>query len=132
RNGHCLGAFVSRPLTHPRRRQPLGLYRRPTPLPFRSKARQAGENVGSYAITQGTLAVNTDYVLHFTGKTLTVTPATLQVTADAQTKLFGESDPTLTYTTSGFRFADTAAGVLSGQPTRAVGETVGTYAISQG
>ena len=38
--------------------------------------------------------------------TLTVTPATLDVTADAQTKVYGAADPTLTYVATGFQFSD--------------------------
>ena len=58
-------------------------------------ARAAGESVAGspYAITQGTLAANGNYTINFTGNTLTVTPATLAVTADAKTKSFGTPDP---------------------------------------
>ena len=45
----------------------------------------------------------------FTGSTLTITPATLTVTANPQTKVYGQADPALTYTASGFQFSDTAA-----------------------
>jgi hypothetical protein len=66
--------------------------------------------------------------------TLTVTPATLDVTADAQTKVYGAADPTLTYVATGFQFSDNEASVLTGALTRAAGEQVagGPYAISQG
>ena len=66
--------------------------------------------------------------------TLTVTPATLDVTADAQTKVYGAADPTLTYVATGFQFSDNEASVLTGGLTRAAGEQVagGPYAISQG
>ena len=39
----------------------------------------AGEQVagGPYAISQGTLAANSDYTISFTGNSLTITPATL-------------------------------------------------------
>ena len=58
-------------------------------------ARVAGENVGSYAIGQGGLAADANYTLSFTGSDLTITPATLSVTAEAQTKTYGSADPSL-------------------------------------
>ena len=63
-------------------------------------ARTAGETVsgGPYAITQGTLAANSNYTIRFTGSTLTITPATLTITAEPETKVFGSADPTLAYT----------------------------------
>ena len=98
--------------------------------------RAAGEQVagGPYAISQGTLAANSDYTISFTGNSLTITPATLDVTADAQTKVYGAADPTLTYVATGFQFSDNEASVLTGALTRAAGEQVagGPYAISQG
>ena len=64
-----------------------------------------------YAISQGTLAADSDYTIAFTGSTLTITPATLTVTANPQTKVYGQADPALTYQASGFQFSDTAAPV---------------------
>ena len=58
----------------------------------------------------------------------TVTAKALSVTAAAQTRIYGETDPTLTYTADGLVNEDTLAGSLS----RAPGEAVGTYAINQG
>ena len=94
----------------------------------------AGENVGSYAIQQGTVALTTDYTLTYTGANLSITPATLAVAADGQTKVYGQADPTLSYVPSGFQFTDNAAGVLSGTLARAPGEAVvgSPYAINQG
>lgn len=56
-----------------------------------------------------------------------ITPATLTVTANAQTKVYGGSDPALTYTYSGFASGDpeTFTGALSRTP----GEDAGNYAI---
>jgi sugar lactone lactonase YvrE len=101
-----------------------------------SLTRVAGETVagGPYAISLGTLAANTNYTIVFTGNSLAITPATLTVTADPQTKVYGSADPTLTYAASGLQFADTMATVLSGGLTRAAGETVAgaPYAITIG
>ncbi len=99
-------------------------------------ARTPGETVssGPYAITQGTLAADSNYTLSFTGSTLTITPATLTITAKPETKVFGSADPALAFTAAGFQFGDTAATVLSGHLSRAAGQTVagGPYAITQG
>jgi hypothetical protein len=98
--------------------------------------RATGETVAGspYAITQGTLAANSNYTISFTGNTLTITPATLTISAQAKTKTYGAADPALTFTVSGLQFSDTQASVLSGGLTRAPGETVAgsPYAISQG
>src|SRR6202030_491913 len=98
--------------------------------------RTPGETVAGspYAINQGTLAANPNYTIHFTGSTLTITPATLTITANPQTKIYGQPDPALTYAASGFQFSDTAATVLTGALTRTPGETVAgsPYAIGQG
>uniref|UniRef100_UPI001CF83D1D FG-GAP-like repeat-containing protein n=1 Tax=Penaeicola halotolerans TaxID=2793196 RepID=UPI001CF83D1D len=40
-------------------------------------ARAAGEDVGTYAITQGSLAANANYSIDFTGADFTITPATI-------------------------------------------------------
>jgi hypothetical protein len=90
-------------------------------------SRNAGENVGTYVLTQGTLA-NANYTLNFTSADLTITKAAVTVTANAVSKTYGDSDPDLTYGTSGLVSGDTLSGALS----RNAGENVGTYAISQG
>ena len=105
---------------------------------------RAGENVGSYAITQGSLAAQ-NYTIAYTGANLSITPASLSVTADPKSKSYGTNDPALTYAASGFvngtvdgvAISDTAGNTLSGSLTRAgfgtrAGENVGSYAITQG
>src|SRR5439155_1594981 len=94
-------------------------------------ARNAGPNVGFYDITQGTLALSTNYTLVFTGgvqfeiKTLTVT-----VTPTAgQYKIYGAGDPTLAYT---FAPALVAGDTFSGALARDAGADVGLYTITQG
>ena len=92
----------------------------------------SGSNVGSYNITQGTLSAGINYSINFTSGTLSVTPATLSVTANSsQHKTYGASDPALTYGYSGLVNGDTSS-VFSGSLTRVAGENVGTYAIGQG
>jgi hypothetical protein len=61
---------------------------------------------------------------------VTVNTRPVTVTADPQTKVYGDPDPALTYqiTSGSLVFADTFTGSL----TRGPGEDVGTYAILQG
>jgi hypothetical protein len=105
----------------------------------------AGEQVGGYAITQGTLAANANYAISFTGNTLTITPAALSVTTNQAAKIYGTNDPSLTDTATGFvvttvdgvSIDDTASSALSGHLARAQsgtlsGEQAGSYAITQG
>lgn len=94
-------------------------------------ARTEGNNVGEYDITKGTL-VAPNYTITFTSAKFTITPATLTVTADSQSKLYGALDPEFTYTVEGLKYEDTKEAVFEGTLTRAVGEEVGIYAITQG
>src|SRR5262249_50845670 len=68
--------------------------------------RAAGENAGSYAISQNPLAATSDYSLTYVGADFAINPATLSISADADPstaaldafyKDFGAGDPTLTY-----------------------------------
>ena len=98
-------------------------------------SRVAGENVGFYAIQQGTLAINdgnggANYTLTFVDGELEITPLAIEVTANDQTKIYGDADPALTWTVTsgGLVGTDTFTGALS----RVAGENVGFYAIQQG
>lgn len=92
--------------------------------------RAAGENVGNYAITQGTLSAGTNYSLTYVGSQLSITARPITVTADAKTKVYGSSDPTLTYLlTSGSLVSGDS---FSGSLTRTAGESVASYSILQG
>ena len=61
--------------------------------------RDAGENVGLYAINLGTLAIDDgngglNYDLSFQGDDFSITARSIEVTADAgQTKVYGDDDP---------------------------------------
>ena len=92
--------------------------------------RVAGENVGTYAIQQGTLALSSNYNLSFLGANLSITARPVTITADPKTKTYGDSDPALTYqiTSGSLAFSDPFSGTLA----RATGEIVGMYAINQG
>src|SRR5206468_2589481 len=94
-------------------------------------ARVAGTDVGLYDITQGTLALNPNYTLVFTGGvkfeikklTVTVTPTA------GQYKIYGAGDPTLAYAvTPALITGDTFSGALA----RDAGTDVAFYDITQG
>ncbi|MCX4160047.1 MULTISPECIES: MBG domain-containing protein [Paraburkholderia] len=91
--------------------------------------RQTGENVGSYAITQGTLA-NSNYTITFVNGQLQITPRPITLTGDQLSKIYGNTDPNLTYQITSGNLVGTDT--LSGATTRQAGENVGGYAISQG
>lgn len=94
----------------------------------------SGSAVSSYPITvaPGTLAaINYDFTL--VNGTLTVTQATLTITADNKTKVYGAANPALTATISGFVNGDTIS-VVSGTPalstTATTGSAVNSYLIT--
>ncbi len=93
-------------------------------------SRDAGEDVGTYAISQGTLSAGSNYDVTYVSDNLTIGTAAIEVTADAQAKTYGDADPTLSYsiTSGSLQFSDTFSGAL----TRNSGESIGTYAINQG
>jgi len=95
--------------------------------------RVAGKNVGTYAITQGTLAGTGGYIIGtFNSAAFNITTKELTVTADDQTILFGDSEPTYTFTYAGF-IAGEDQNDLTAQPTCGVLESPhtdpGTYTI---
>lgn len=89
--------------------------------------------VGSYPITQGTLA-NNNYTITFTPGTLTINKAPLTVTANDQTRTYGAANPPLTFNAEGFVAGDTANTALTGSLTTTATTTspVGSYDITQG
>ena len=90
--------------------------------------RAAGENAGTYAVTQGTLTAGDNYAIDFTGAELTIGAKALTITAEAKSKTYGKADPALIYTADGLVGSDT----ITGELTRAAGENAGSYAITQG
>ncbi|MFK4874104.1 MBG domain-containing protein, partial [Novosphingobium sp. ZW T3_23] len=95
-------------------------------------AATATSNVGTYGITQGSLAAGGNYALTFTGADLTVTPRGLTVTADALSRLYGNANPALTYSVGGDGLVngDTLSGALATAATAI--SNVGAYGITQG
>jgi hypothetical protein len=98
-----------------------------------SAGEAAGAAVGSYDIVPSAALGSGlgNYAITYVNGALTVTPASLSVIADPQTKVAGSIDPPLTFTATGFQAGDTSA-VLTGSLARAGGEAPGTYAITQG
>jgi hypothetical protein len=95
--------------------------------------RNAGENVGVYAIQQGTLALSGNYTLSFTGSNLTVNKALLTVTASDATMYVGGLGVTINPIYTGFKLGNTAASLTTLPVCSApVWKTtpVGTYASS--
>jgi hypothetical protein len=93
--------------------------------------RSAGENVNSYPFNLGTLTAGSNYSLTVASTpTFSITPKAIAITADAgQTKVYGASDPTFTYT---FAPALIGTDAITGTMGRAAGENVGNYSINQG
>jgi hypothetical protein len=93
----------------------------------------ASSPVGAYSIVPtlndpaGKLG---NYTVNLISGTLTVTPASLTVGADAKSKLYGTPDPPLTcrLTSGALMNGDNLNGSLS----RIAGEDIGSYAIQQG
>lgn len=92
-------------------------------------SRAAGENVNTYVIGKGDLALSSNYTLNYTPANLTIGLKTIEVTAKAKSKVYGEADPALDYDFSpALKSGDTFTGALS----RAPGENVNTYVIGKG
>jgi hypothetical protein len=85
---------------------------------------------GAYPITVGG-AVDPNYTFNYIPGTLTIVPAALEVTADAETKVYGTPDPDLHYTVSGLVNGDNNS-IFTGALGRSPGENVGIYPITQG
>jgi len=89
-------------------------------------SRAPGTGASSYPISRGTLALNANYTLSFTGANLTISPKAATVTAGNAQKVVDQLDPVLTVTGSGFLTTD----VITLTVTRAAGEAAGTYLIT--
>jgi len=83
-------------------------------------------NVSSNTVFFKILAPN--YEPGYGSATVVITKRTLSIKADPKSKIFGASDPVLTYSVSNLVSGD----AVSGKPVRDAGEAVGTYAIRKG
>ena len=91
-----------------------------------------GSPVGTYPVTASG-AVSSNYTISYVAGTLTITPATLTITAVNATKVYGSGNPSFSVTYAGFVNGDTNTS-LSTQPTitstAVIGSSVGTYPIT--
>ena len=93
--------------------------------------REAGEDVGEYAITATATGVNAgNYTINFTDGKFTITEAKLTLTAKALTKVYGDADPEFVLATEpAYKNGDDATSIGL-TFTREEGEDVGTYVIT--
>ena len=71
--------------------------------------RASGENAGLYAMNKGTVAAGGNYTIAYNSASpqFEITPAPLTITANAgQHQVCGDTDPTLSYAVSGWKFSD--------------------------
>ncbi|NRT16167.1 uncharacterized protein (UPF0210 family) [Flavobacterium sp. 28A] len=90
-----------------------------------SLTRATGSNVGTYGITSS--LSNTNYAITYVPANFTITTKAITVTAAAKTKVYGTTDPSLTYSVSPSLVSGDS---FTGSLTRTVGSNVGTYAIA--
>ncbi|MBB2149928.1 MBG domain-containing protein [Pedobacter gandavensis] len=92
--------------------------------------RVGGENIGNYALTLGSLKVSENYTLTLNpGAELSINKKPINVTADAQSKVYGSADPVFSYTpTPALLNNDVFSGALG----RTSGENKGTYPTTIG
>jgi hypothetical protein len=92
----------------------------------------ATTGVGNVAITQGNLAASANYALTFIDGVLTITPRPITITANNQSRIYGNANPVLTFTVGGLGLVngDQLSGALATTAGAATG--VGNIAITQG
>ena len=92
----------------------------------------SSSNAGNYDITLYSSKFTSPYNLTFNSGTLTVTQAIINVTPDNKTRVYGSSNPSFTYTYTGFLNSDTSS-IISGSPSISTSATIisncGTYDI---
>ena len=90
----------------------------------------ATSGVGTYAITSADLT-DPNYAFTYVPGTLTITPASLSLTVDNQSMVYGGALPALTYIVDGLVNGDTASNLATPPTvsTLAASSNVGTYAI---
>jgi hypothetical protein len=96
--------------------------------------RVPGQNVGTYAITLGTLTLPSMYTLTYVGGTLTITPASLTITAGSTYRQVGTVNPMFDASYSGFVAGDgppVVSGVTFSTPAT-TNSPAGTYSIVPG
>ena len=92
----------------------------------------SGGDSGSFSNSVSLVRATSTPAYAPTGVALNVVPDALTITPDALTKVYGQADPTFTYTATGFDTGDNASNSLSGALGRAAGKDVGSYAYAAG
>jgi hypothetical protein len=87
----------------------------------------ANSGVGNYSITQGNLSAGSNYAISYTSANLAVTPYSISVTANNQTKAYGEAVPTLTFTNSPLVNGDSSSVFTGALATTATANSPGGY-----
>ncbi|WP_193763322.1 MBG domain-containing protein, partial [Methylorubrum sp. Q1] len=82
--------------------------------------------IGAYAIGQGSLAASANYTVTYQGADLTIDQRPVTVTANGQSRLYGEANPSLTYTTTSLGAGAALSGTLATAATAT--SDVGSYA----
>lgn len=92
----------------------------------------ATSDVGPYAITQGSITNvnNPNYLITYVGANLTVAPRPVTVTANAQSRTYGDANPPLTYANTSLGAGAPLNGALDTAAN--LSSNVGIYAITQG
>ena len=94
--------------------------------------REAGENVGSYAITQGTLTAGDNYTIDYTGANLTISEATMSVSAAGYEGDYDGATHSISVTVSAPDGAEVRFGTVEGNYTLNASPSytdVGTYTV---
>ena len=92
-------------------------------------------SVSNVSITQGTLSANSNYsIAVFNNGTLSITARPITVTADNQTKVYGDNNPTLTYkiTNGNLVNSDTLSGSITTSADQKTSVTLSPVSITQG
>jgi hypothetical protein len=90
--------------------------------------RVTGENVGAYAIQQGTLSLSSNYNLSYVENNLTISNRPLTITVNNKTKLYGSDIPVLDGIESGIIASDNIT--VSYSTTATAASTIGVYPIT--
>ena len=111
---------------------PSGFRRNDTVAILEGKpGRTEGGDVGTYAFNLGTLSAGANYNLQLISEPFQITPAPLTITADDQSKIFGQANPPLTFSYDGLVNGDTqVANEPSIATTATASSNAGKYPIS--
>ena len=86
--------------------------------------------VGTYPITCSGAVASSNYTISYAAGTLTITTATITITAQDKTRQYGAADPAFTFTTSGLVNGDSLTTNPTCASTATVTSGVGTYPIT--